>query len=108
MAKKTKAEQSREHMREAATALSEMLAYTVSAVRTMQQQCGKRGSEGYESMEALTKNYDVKSMKELTAILKDVVAVEKALTDSDTAQDAAAATGVVFLPFVNEQEGDSV
>ncbi len=92
-----------ENMRNASLYLSEMLAYTVKEVRRLQQQEEAALGRRFESKSELAQSYDTKNMKELTAILKDVVAVEKALCESTAAQEGAAATGVVLLPLVMEE-----
>ncbi len=100
MAKKKEGEDTLVNMRKASFVLSEMLAHTVSEVRRLQQQEETALGRRFENKEELSKSYDAKSMKELTAILKDVAAVEKALCESSAEQEAAAATGVVLLPPV--------
>ncbi len=89
-----------QNMRSASFAIGEMLARTTSELRRLQKQEEAALESGFESREALSKSYDAKSMKELTAILKDIAAVEKALNESSAEQEAAAQTGVVLLPPV--------
>ncbi len=93
-------EQALGNMRNTAYVLSEMLEHAVCEVRRLQKQDEAALGRCFENKEELVKSYDTKSMKELTAILKDVVAVEKALCESSAEQEAAAATGVVLLPPV--------
>lgn len=88
------------NMRNTAYVLSEMLEHAVCEVRRLQKQDEAALGRCFENREELSKSYDTKSMKELTAILKDVVAVEKALCESSAEQEAAATTGVVLLPPV--------
>ncbi len=96
----TNAEQTLCNMRSASLALSEMLAYTVSEMRRLQRQEEENLGHRFENKAELAKSYDTKSMKELTAILKDVVSIEKALCESGAAQEASATTGVVVLPAI--------
>ncbi len=93
-------EASLQNMRSASLAIGEMLVRTTSELRRLQMQEEAALEAGFESREALSKSYDPKCMKELTAILKDITAVEKALNESSAAQEASAQTGVVLLPPV--------
>lgn len=89
-----------QNMRNTSLAISEMLERTTSELRRLQKQEEAALKSGFENREALSKSYDAKSMKELTAILKDIAAVEKALGETTAEQEAAAQTGVVLLPPV--------
>lgn len=104
MATEHKPEASLKNMRSAAFTLSEMVERTVSELRRLQKQEERTLGHKFASRDELAKSYDPKSMKELTAILKDVAAVEKALSESSAEQEAAAATGVVLLPPVAQAE----
>ncbi len=92
-----------QYMRSAALALSEMLERTVSEVRRLQKQEEVALGHRFETRAELQGSYDTKSMKELTAILKDVAAVEKALNESNAEQEAALLTGVVVLPPILQE-----
>ncbi|MFI3168500.1 MAG: hypothetical protein R3Y06_00955 [Faecalibacterium sp.] len=96
------------NMRNTAYVLSEMLEHAVCEVRRLQKQDEAALGRCFENKEELNKSYDTKSMKELTAILKDVVAVEKALCESSAEQEAAAATGVVLLPPVATVQAEAM
>ncbi len=88
------------HMRNAAGHLSEMLEHTVSEVRRLQKKHEANLGRKFESTDELFESYDTKNMKELTAILKDVAAVEKALQENSASKSAEGITGVVLLPQV--------
>ncbi len=90
------------HMRNAAGHLSEMLEHTVSEVRRLQKKYEANLGRKFESTDELFESYDTKNMKELTAILKDVAAVEKALQENTASKGVENVTGVVLLPQVEQ------
>ncbi len=96
-------EASLQNMRIASQSIAEMLARMASEMRRLQKQEEATLGHCFENREELCKSYDAKSMKELTAILKDIAAVEKALNENSDQQDAAAQTGVVLLPPVLDE-----
>ena len=91
-------------MRSAAETLSEMLAHTVTEARRLQRKKEKALGRKYETQNELAENYDTKTMKELTAILKDITAVVKALDENEGTETAG--TGVVLLPPVALTQGE--
>lgn len=99
-----KEQASLQNMRSAALTLSEMLARATSEMRRLQKQEESSLGHPFETKAELAQSYDTKNIKELTAILKDVAAVEKALSESSAQQEAAAMTGVVLLPPVLQEQ----
>lgn len=91
------------HLRRAAATLSDMLAHTVAETRRLQRIQEKALGRPYESREELNADYKPGDMKDLTALLKDIAAVTKAL-DERGAQGPAAQAGVVLLPDVAQPE----
>jgi uncharacterized protein YukE len=88
------------NMRSTVQTLSEMLTHTVAEAHRLQRQQEKALGRRFESQQELLESYDTKTMKELTAVLKDITTVTKALEESCAGQDAAQ-TGIVLLPPVS-------
>ena len=100
MPKKTEAQYAVQNMRSTVRTLSEMLTHTVAEAHRLQRQQEKALGRRFESQQELLESYDTKTMKELTAVLKDITAVTKALEESCAGKENAA-TGVVLLPPVD-------
>ena len=88
------------NMRRAAALLSDMLAHTVAETRRLQKQQEKALGHRYEDRAELNQDYRPGEMKDLTALLKDIAAVTKALDERGTGQEKENSGGVVLLPPV--------
>lgn len=86
------------NMRRAAATLSEMLAHTVAQTRRLQRLQEKAWGRPYASGEELKQDYDPDEMKDLTALLKDIATVTKALDERDSGSVQQQPAGVLVLP----------
>ncbi len=99
-------EQTAANMRRAAAILSEMLAHTAAETRRLQRMQEKALGRRYETGQELKQDYDPDEMKDLTALLKDIAAVTKALDERGGEEDGRSAAGVLVLPAADlEEEG---
>ncbi len=92
------------NMRRAAALLSEMLAHTVAETRRLQKQQEKALGRKYEDKAELNQDYRPGEMKDLTALLKDITAVTKALDERSGQEREETVSGVVLLPQVEPPE----
>lgn len=90
------------NMRKTAALLSEMLVHTVAETRRLQRQQEKALGRRYEDKAELNQDYKPGEMKDLTALLKDITAVTKALDERGGEEKENAAMGVVLLPQVEK------
>ncbi len=90
------------NMRKTAALLSEMLVHTVAETRRLQRQQEKALGRRYEDKAELTQDYPPGEMKDLTALLKDITAVTKALDERGSEEKENTAMGVVLLPQVEK------
>lgn len=101
MARQNARQNTLRHMRRSTEALSEMLAHTVAQARALQKQ--QEAALGpAASREELAAQCDTRTMKELTAILKDIATVARALEEGEPG--TAGPAGVVLLPPVDLPE----
>lgn len=96
------------NMRRAAALLSDMLAHTVAETRRLQKQQEKALGRKYEDKTELNQDYRPGEMKDLTALLKDIAAVTKALDERSGQEQEETVSGVVLLPQVETPESVEV
>lgn len=96
------------NMRRAAELLSDMLAHTVAETRRLQKQQEKALGRKYEDKAELNQDYRPGEMKDLTALLKDIAAVTKALDERSGQEQKETVSGVVLLPQVETPESMEV